>query len=129
MGDAKSKADAAFANLPDAVRAKYGTADRLLGAVCFGSRGQADDDAARRAYGGTVVAFQTLDTSADPKRGGLSVRWWERLATGEEREKSVTFRRDGDRFTLGENRWSESTWQWLVSQIDPATGELLPRKK
>jgi RNA polymerase sigma factor (sigma-70 family) len=128
IGDAKARADAAFANLPEIVRTRYRTADRLLGAVCFGSRGAVDDAAARAAYGGTVVAFQVLDTATDLKKAGISVRWWEQLSTGEEREKKQTFSKDGDRFTLGENRFSQGTWDWMVSQIDPATGELLPRK-
>jgi RNA polymerase sigma factor (sigma-70 family) len=128
VGDAKAKADAAFAALPEVVRLRYQTADRLLGAVCFGTRGAVDDAAARAAYGGEVVAFQVLDTSVDYKRSGISVRWWEQLSTGEEREKKQTFVQDGDHFTLGENRFTAGTWEWIVSEIDLTTGELLPRK-
>ncbi|MEO6569234.1 MAG: sigma-70 family RNA polymerase sigma factor [Opitutaceae bacterium] len=127
VGSAKAKADAAFATLPEVVRLKYGTADRLLGAVGSGSRGAADDDANERAYG-KVVAYQLLDTSIDVNLGGVSVRWWERLENGEEREMKHTFVRDGDRFTFGSNQFSTGMWDWIVSQLDLTTGELLPRK-
>jgi RNA polymerase sigma factor (sigma-70 family) len=129
IGEAKAPAEAAFAQLPEVVRAKYGTADRLLGMAAFGSRGAADDARARAAYGGTVVAFQVLDTAPAFRGGvGVSVRWWERMATGEEQEKKQPFSRDGDRYSLGAATFSSSMWNWVVSQVDPATGELLPRK-
>jgi RNA polymerase sigma factor (sigma-70 family) len=130
LGAAKAEAEAAFAKLPDPIRAKFGTADRFLGAVAFGSRGKANDAAVRKAYGGggLVEAFQVIDTFADEKRRGVRVRWWERTSTGEEREQAWTFTRAGDRFTLGEARWSEKQWQFLVEQVDAATGELLPKK-
>ncbi|HEX2853941.1 MAG TPA: sigma-70 family RNA polymerase sigma factor [Opitutaceae bacterium] len=129
IGEAKAPAEAAFAKLPEVVRLKYGDPSRLLGMVCFGSRGATDDAKARAAYGGTVVAFQVIDTAPAFRGGvGTSVRWWERLATGEEREKKQPFPRDGDRFSLGASTFSPSMWEWVVSQVDPATGELLPRK-
>lgn len=128
VGAAKVKADAAFATLPEVVRAKYGSADRLLGAVGSGSRGAVDDAANKRAYGGKVVAYQLLDTSIDVNLGGLNLRWWERLESGEEREMKHTFVRDGDRFTLGTNRFNPVLWEWIVSQVDLTTGALLPRR-
>lgn len=129
VGEAKAPAEAAFAKLPEVVRVKYGNPSRLLGLVCFGSRGAVDDAKARAAYGGTVVAFQVIDTAPAFRGGaGMSVRWWERLTTGEEREKKQPFSRDGDRYSLGAATFSPSMWEWVVSQVDPATGELLPRK-
>jgi hypothetical protein len=128
VGSAKAKADAAFATLPEVVRLKYGSADRLLGAIGSGSRGAVDDAAQEQAYGGKVVAYQLLDTTIDLNLGGINVRWWERLESGDEREMKHTFVRDGDRFTMGTNQFNPGMWEWIVSQVDLTTGALLPRK-
>jgi hypothetical protein len=127
IGDARGPAEAAFARLPEALRARYGSADRLLGEFAFGSRGKENDEAAARNYG-KVTAYQVIDVTDDPKRGGMRVRRWEQMASGREWERADTYSRQGDQFVFSVNRWSEHGWQEMIEQIDPATGAFRPRK-
>ncbi|MEO5957566.1 MAG: sigma-70 family RNA polymerase sigma factor [Opitutaceae bacterium] len=126
IGDAGAPAEAAFAQLPEAWRTHYGTADRLLGEICFGSRGKENDDLMRKNYG-TVLAYRVIDVTVDRKRDGMQVRYWEQMASGHEREKGATFSPHAGQFGFSENRWSEGLWQSMVDQIDPATGAFRPR--
>jgi RNA polymerase sigma factor (sigma-70 family) len=127
VGDAKPQAEAAFAKLSDAIRARYGSADRLWAEFCFGSRG-AESDAAAAANYGRVAAVQILNTSVDLKRGGMRVSWWEQKASGHEYEQQNTFVKIGDRYGFGDNRWSDEGWKAMIAEIDPVTLAFRPRK-
>jgi RNA polymerase sigma factor (sigma-70 family) len=124
---ARGPANAAFAKLSDALRARYGSADRFLAEYIFGSRGPENDAAAAASYG-KLSAVQILGTAPDLKRDGLRVTWWEQMASGHEREKQDTFSKVGDRYMIGMNRWNDQFWQSMLDEIDPATLAFRPRR-
>jgi RNA polymerase sigma factor (sigma-70 family) len=123
VGDAKTKADAAFAQLSEAVRTKYGSADRLAGEVAFG-RDESQVD--------PVVAYAPgLDPEAKFARPGTIWRFrgWARLASGNERPLVTDLCYAGGTWTVGTSQFTEQKWQAIVAQIDPATGELLAARR
>jgi hypothetical protein len=126
-GDARAQAEAAFAKLSEAIRTRYGSADRLFAEYCFGSRG-AENDALMRANYGKTIACQILGTAFDDRRDGMRVTWWEQMASGHEREKQDTFCKVGDLYVIGESRWRPETWEAMVSEIDPVTLAFRPRR-
>ncbi len=142
VGDAKPKADAAFAQLSEAVRARYGSPDLLAGTVIFGrgERGYVDYKWTRAGAleavapaGNDAVAGYWAGADPDaryPRPGALlRIRSWARLASGQERAVTTDLCYAGGSWTVGTSVFSPDTWKKLVAQIDPATGELLPPKK
>jgi hypothetical protein len=148
VGDAKEQADAAFARLSDAVRARYGSADRVAGAVCFGrgdlavtdhkwaSRGSVPDwsatvNATNTADDPVVAYWADIDPEARLARPGIILRvWsWAQLASGQERQLIIDLCYAGGSWTVGTSRFSPEGWNKIIAQIDPTTGELLPPKK
>ena len=142
VGEAKGKADAAFARLSEAVRAKFGSADRLAGTVIFrsGARGYVDPRWTRTGALETgptlgddrVVGYWAeVDPDARYPRPGtfLRIRSWAQLMSGQERPVITDLCYAGGSWTVGTSMFSDEVWQNLVAQIDPATGEPLRPKK
>ena len=110
-----------FAGLPEAVREQYGSPRRLL-APLFEDWSNFDHD--------PVAAFQVLDQSPHGPNG-MEVTYWERLASGQERQSKIDFTEE----KAGAGNWqshpsghgmSPDQWQKMVfSQIDPATGQVI----
>lgn len=137
IGEAKTKADAAFARLSEVVRAKYGSADRLAGSVIFGSDNSRLIDYKWTKSGeletaalpeGDRVAGYWADSDPEARRARpgtfLRVRAWARLASGRERSMTTDLCYAGGNWTLGSSVFSEELWQKLTAQIDPVTGAL-----
>jgi RNA polymerase sigma factor (sigma-70 family) len=142
VGNAKTQADTAFAQLSEAVRAKYGSADGLAGTVLFGgdTRGFSDyrwgrdgtlDIAMPVADDPLVSYWADSDPDARNARPGimLRVRGWAQLASGKERQVVVDLCYAGGSWTMGSSVFSDVMWQKFVARIDQATGALLPAKK
>ncbi len=118
-GDARTQAEAAFAQLNEATRARYGSPERLAAAVLLGL--PADDP--------LVGYWADPDPDARFPRPGLTlrVRAWARFASGAERPLVVDLRHADGEWRVGLSAFSGETWRAIVARIDPASGAVLPR--
>jgi RNA polymerase sigma factor (sigma-70 family) len=136
IGDAKMKADAAFARLSERLQAKFGSADRLAGAALFGAIAPGVGDYTWTKAGevnvtppvaGDALVGYWVDPDPDaraPRVGAfLRVRAWAQYASGQERTLVTDLCYDAGRWTLGTSIFSEAQWEKMVNAFDPATGE------
>jgi RNA polymerase sigma factor (sigma-70 family) len=137
FGDAKVQADAAFAQLNEVIRSKYGSADRLAASVAFVGLGGAAVDYQLLHGGGFAMKagdsadpiaayWPSIDPDAQYSRPGLlwRTRNWVKLQSGAERAMTLDLAFTGDRWTFGTNLFSADAWQKIVAAIDPQTGDL-----
>jgi len=148
VGLAKPQAEAAFAALPQAIRERYGTADRFAGTVLFGNvtAGAAGfrTQPPRPSSPPTAIEVDQPDPSdpitdywadidpdaANPRPGiQLKIYLWIRTRKGQEKRIDTNFVYVGDgRWSTGTRVFSDAIWQQLLARINPVTGELLPEK-
>lgn len=106
----KTKADAFFGSLSEAVRARLGTAERLFAPVLL-----------QQMKDLPIAAYQVSDT-IDPGSDQVQLRFWVRLDSGQERDGgTMPFVRES-----GGWRFGRIGFDLKIAQIDPATGNLRP---
>jgi RNA polymerase sigma factor (sigma-70 family) len=122
-GEAKARAEAAFAQLSDVLRAKYGSPERLAATVLVNTGNQG----AREPL---VGYWADSDPDARFPRPGLTlrVRAWARYASGAERPLVIDLRYADGEWHVGASPLSAEAWQAIVARVDPTTGEVLPPK-
>ncbi|HUR59203.1 MAG TPA: sigma-70 family RNA polymerase sigma factor [Opitutaceae bacterium] len=120
LNDTPEAREAFMATLSPAVRARYGTPERVFAAGLFGMReGVPWEDPA--------VAAQVLGVE-EREPGTMRVRMWIRQASGKESEIQEQFRRMPQGWvTMFRPLSYERDAAGVRSRFDPATGELRPR--
>jgi hypothetical protein len=112
--------DTWFASFSDAVRARYGTPERLLAPM---------DGELSRYAADPAVAFQIIDQQEDHGPSAVKITYWERLASGKELQASIGLTENGSagwQASPSGSGMSDSQWKTMVfSQIDPATGGII----
>jgi hypothetical protein len=112
--ETKDQLDAFYASLSDAVRARYGTPERLLGARWLAM-----------AKTQLPVASQLLDQKSDPA-GALDtivVHAWTRLPSGQEKLDGIKLQHTANGWGVPVPKSPDAAWAKLATLFDPITGE------
>ena len=118
--DSPENRAAFMANFSPAVRARYGTPERL-GAAAFFSVGHPNPD--------PQVAVQILSVDEDHGPNQVKIKIWGRNASGVEWAGGDTYVKKGDGWTSKPvSLTKDSIIKFAVSRLDPATGDVLPLK-
>lgn len=118
--DTPENREAFMANFSPAVRARYGTPERLCAAAFF-SVGHPNSD--------PQVAMQIVSIDEDHGPNQVKIKIWGRNASGAEWAGGDTYVKKGDGWTAKPvSLTKDSIIKFAVSRLDPATGEVLPAK-
>jgi RNA polymerase sigma factor (sigma-70 family) len=108
----KAKLDAFFAALPEAVRTKWGTPEKMLVPMAA-SWGPPGPPEAVQIFGQTEYGPKTM------------VHAWARHGSGEERKMDLLLQRYEDGWRAP---FTDEMMERIIGSLDPATGERSPRK-
>jgi hypothetical protein len=112
--ETRAQLETFFAGLSDAVRARYGTPERLLGARWLAM-----------AKTQLPVAFQVLGQTSDPAGASDTtvVRVWMRLQSGEEKLDGIKLQDTATGWGMPVPKSPDAAWAKLATLIDPVTGD------
>ena len=109
-----------MANFSPAVRARYGTPERLCAAAVFSIGHPVPDPA---------VAVQIVSVDEDHGPDQVKIKIWGRNASGVEWAGGDTYVKKADGWTAKPvSLMKESFVKFALSRLDPATGDVLPLK-